>query len=296
MTVSLVQLQTTELSSPCLHAAYLKGQGFVSKDMAQALYVGQLWHQAARIVHEQARWDADEAGSIVIEAMPLVRQAAIAEGREPTEVLIRDEDEYAAQVAEWLGQYQLRFAERFKRYELIGCEVPVRWSTLVDDEIAHFASHIDLLFRDDSGQPVVWDWKTVDKPVTRAYLSRNIQLGMYAIACEFGKVMIGGHWEQMRQQAAIYWVHIRNLNVFKKATTAVTDSGEAVQYKKGDTRPENSILRECLYVTPKCFVDEFATRVRMKRLNLHPRSPDPTGCHLCESAHACRHGEENNIE
>ena len=278
-----MEIHTTDLTAACLKSVELRWEGKRIGETTTALALGSLWHEAVRLfyVDEMTPAEAVDAASV------RVAQDAAKEGRPLSSSAAFSLKDLGDQVREWLDQYTSRFGWILNS-KRVGCELPVRMSADVDGEPVEFASHLDLLIRSGDSLMVI-DWKTGEDAPTRDYLSRNMQLGMYAWAVRDGEVFVGGEWVSLGELPTVAWFHVRNLSPFKKATTAKDEMGNSVEYKKGDVRPDNKIL-----ITADIDDDgieyvkrEFATRVRMFRAGMFPTNPDPIGCLLCECRRDC---------
>lgn len=292
-------------------AAHLSHEGKVIGQAPSALYQGLVVHEALRLVHVNGAWD--ETKTNVHQASKIVGRTLYSEDRQMTQAVIANMPELLAEVCEWVEAYCIRFRDYFATVKLLGCELPVRLTLDVDGQPAKFASHIDLLFRDEGGFLHLWDWKSVSEAPTRAYLRRNKQLGIYFLMPKVGQILLGGEftgyrpdasegmvslwqggeWVQFDEEPIIEWIQLRNLKPFKRATTAADEDGTKTEYKKGDTRPLNAIVRDVLIQKTDAIVEELKVMVRMDRAGLYPTNPDPVACHLCESAQWCPHFEED---
>jgi len=282
----LSEVHTTDLMTACPKLVQLRHEGKTIKEAPGAMFLGSLFHEAARILHERSLWAEDETG-IVAESLGTVLEMYRSEGKLPTPAVMNNLDGHAATVARWIGLYSERFAGYFARCKVLGLEVPVRCSIDVDGYPVEFASHMDILFRDEHGMLCFWDWKTGEDSPAQAFLERNMQLGMYAYSLLAGTVRIFDEWESMGELALGAWIHVRNLAPYSRATQAKDDAGEKRQFVKGDQRPLRSVVREQMYTNLAPVVDQFATRVRMYRAGLFPAFADPEACRYCEGRMAC---------
>jgi hypothetical protein len=134
----------------------------------------------------------------------------------------------------------------------------------------------------------LWDWKTGSDSPTWAYLSRNMQFGLYHCVCVGGSIRVGDHWIEFNEPPLMAWVHVNNLAPFGKRQSCKDDNGEVREFMKGDDRPLRNILRGVEINDEGAVLDDFRTWVRMDRAGLHPAIPSEQGCHLCESAYWCK--------
>lgn len=296
----LSEYHTSDLINPCRRAVQLRHEGKIIGQTTTALYLGLVFHEAATMVHTMNLWDRDSIRSIATKAGKIVSARVLDEGRPKSHAVIEAEPELLAEVCEWIEAYQVRFADYFASARLIGCELPVRLTLDVDGVPAEFASHIDLAFY--VGDFVyVWDWKTVEDSPTRDYLRRNKQLGLYHLCFERGRVevptfddlgaLVSKEWVEFGDAPIVEWVQVRNLMPFKKAQSVKDETGKVVQYKKGDTRPHNAVVRDVLINNTDAVIEDLREMVRMDRAGLHPTNPNTTGCHLCDSRTFCKHYE-----
>ena len=66
-------------------------------------------------------------------------------------------------------------------------------------------------------------------------------------------------------------------------------TGEIFNFKKGDVRPMEKVVRWVGYANAarQVATDEIANRIRMMRQGHFPTNPDPLGCALCPSQQWC---------
>lgn len=291
-----MEWHTSDLSADCLKSVELRLNG--KRDtlgMTTALYLGQLFHAAARIWHE----DRDKTvEGCVLAAAPIVEAGALDEGRPLTPAVVSDQSEHWATVSRWLARYvqvyPMYFPDVFPETREVYCEVPIRLTLEVDGEDVEFASHLDCLIISPDGSATVLDWKTGADAPTWEYLSRNMQLSLYYLAVKYGRVKIGEGWQKLRAEPRVCWVHVRNLEPYGKKGE-YKDGDNVVQYVKGDFRPNHKVFQFVTINNDNAIIDEFATRVRMQRAGLWPTNPTETGCFLCESKKYCPQftGESN---
>lgn len=307
-TTTIPEIHTTDLSQSCMRRVQLTHAGKALKECTTALYLGLLFHEAAQHWHLYPTVGMSERMRIAESAL-LARLKK--EDRPLTEAVARDRSAHMLTVCEWLELYIARFEPMFRHCKIIGVELPVRFTVDVDGVPQDFASHIDLLFRDENGMLRVWDFKTGDTSggdpffvdekgakhhlempnahhgPTRAYIDRNMQMGMYYHAVTNGEVYLGGEWLSFGETCIVEWVDVRRLEPVKRATTITDARGKSLSLLKGDLRPTNAVVFELLVNNEQAVIDEFSTRVRMFRAGLFPTNPDPIGCHLCDCKFAC---------
>jgi hypothetical protein len=302
------EVHTSELVAQCDRQTKLRRDGKSVAWTQTALYRGQLAHEALRIMHIRNAWSAAGCASCVDEAAVIVLAEAKKSNRPLSEAVARDESEIRAVVTKMAVQYAAQIGEPFAAtHTIIGVELPIRWTFEHEslDAPAEFASHLDLLYRDDEGHLCCVDFKYRDDAPTSAYLSRNMQLGSYWLAIRYGSIRIDEEmdiWSEFGEWPRLAWLHLPCLMPYTRKTTAKNDDGDEQTFVKGDRRPMRSILRWAFY-EPKlegALRDELALRIRMMRSGMFPMNPDPVRCHICDVNHACpawseRNGSNDNL-
>jgi hypothetical protein len=283
------------LTDACPRRVQLRIEGKATTSAPTALYRGVLVGEVLREYHEGKAWGVTP--SVIVETVATrVKKQFDSEGRVMTDSVDANIAEIHAEVSSIVALYVDRFADRFKKAELIGCELPCRMQI----KRVKFASHLDLMFRDTDGslggkpgQLVVWDWKWRQESPTRAYLSRNLQLAMYWLMVQRGSVRtdsIFDLWEKYGEVPAVMWCHLPALKPYSRVTTVQDDDGVERTYVKGEFRPERSIVRDCGFRDGmQQYVEgEILKRVELMKKGLDIAIPDPIGCHLCECEPWCR--------
>lgn len=286
-----LEVHTSDLTKPCPRAVELRLNGKAVGTTQSAKAWGLLWHEAATGCHLAGRFDAAYADSIVPQAWASVLGKAKVENSPPSDAVKRDATTIQAEVASLLPMYGDRCASMVRK--LIGCELPVRMTIAVDGKDVEFASHIDLLFRDDDGRLVVWDWKGGKDAPSFHELSRNMQFGMYGLTLRYGSVLMDGEWVEFGEWPSLAWVQVRNLKPFGRATTLTEFDGEKnewvdVEYAKGQYRPIHKIvIPSGVYPEGEPEIRRrFAEHVRMRRTGLMPAIPGEH-CQFCDSRRWC---------
>ena len=273
----ITEFHTTDLVSRCFKRVQLRHQGKIIPEVASAMFRGLLIH------HHLECWHIDKAASY-----GHVLDSIKAEGRQLTPAALRDVAETNEEAIALTALYAKRYKDFFAKSELLGVEVPLRWSGIdVDGKPVDFATHLDLLFRDPSGVLCDWDWKTGDTDWDGEHANRSLQFGMQFMAIQYGQVMLQGEWIDLRESPHIRVVNIDNLKPYSRRTMGKDINGEDFEYVKGDEKPEWSIGREQLITNESGILEQFATKVRMSRLNLWPMNPTDTGCRACECRKHC---------
>lgn len=293
--VPLPEIHSGMLTDSCPRRVKLRIEGKSVISAPTALYRGVLIGEVVSEYHNTNTWEEKPTG-VVASMSKKVLAAFEKEGRVITDSVEKNMADIHAEVETMTELYIARFADRFKKATLIGCELPCRMQI----GKVKFASHIDLMFRDNEGnlggapgQLVVWDWKCRQDAPTRSYLSRNLQLALYWLMVSKGSICTVpqfGLWTTFGEVASVAWCHLPALKPFARATTVQDDDGTDRQYVKGDFRPERNIVRDCGFrdgLQPIA-EDEILMRVELMRRGLDIAIPDPVGCHLCECEPWCR--------
>jgi len=283
------EAHSSDLTANCLRAVQLRHLGKVVGTMPGALYRGLLAGEALSILHNRKSFD--DISSAMQEAIDKVIRQSVDERRPLTQAVKDKQGEIHAEVAEALGHYRDQVWPMFESSELIGTEVPIRFTLDVDGEPMDFASHLDLMFRDATGQCHVWDWKFREQTsAPYSYLSRNLQLGMYFLAVAEGEIGFsnGEFWETLGEMAEVAWIDLPNLFPYSRKTTTKDDAGNEVTFVKGDRRPINKIVRRINFQPEHLdtIKAELSLRVRMMRLDMWPTNPSES-CEYCDSQRFC---------
>lgn len=284
--LNVAELHTSDLTASCLKRAELRLRGQVFAETQTATATGQLFHELA-----SAWWSGTATSDSNLEAFDVCARRACDEGQRFSEAVMKNRAEIEGKATEWMRLYEARFNALREAVQVVGVEVPIRWTLDVDGEPQDFASHIDLVYR-INGRLRVRDWKTGEEAPHFAYLRRNLQLGLYWLMVKEGEVCLDAgldYWVPLDEWCGIEWVHVRNLEPYKKACPGINDAGEPVNWKKGDLRPMRQVVRAVEYVPAQAeaLKEELRTRVRMVRAGHWPMQPDPVGCGLCQSKMHC---------
>lgn len=283
------RLHSSDLTDECAHRVYLRHTGRASGEVPGALFRGCVMHAALESLHAHhpMDWDADSAMAMAKDSVEAADAQIASEGRRLTESAANGRRDIEIECADMLTHYIDRIGPMLMRCEILGVEVPIHLE-LVDHEMSshEFSSHIDLLFRDESGALNIWDWKSGSASPTYDYLSRNAQLGMYALACESGSVMLGDEWVSLIESPTVAWIHLNDLQPYKRKTRAKID-GVEVEYKKGDQRPLDRIVRRVHMMNLRLVEQRLIEWSRMFRAGFFPTNPGPDRCVSCDCVHAC---------
>lgn len=286
-----MEVHTSDLTKPCLRAVSLRLNGKAIGSTQSAKAWGLLWHEAATACHRLNNFAGTKVGDVVSTSWQAVADKAKDENSPLSDAVNRDIPTIMAEVAALLPVYGERCVPLIGKF--IGCEVPIRATLDVDGEDVEFASHLDLLCRDKDGGLMVWDWKGGKDSPSFYELSRNMQFGMYGWALRYGSVLIDGEWVEFREWPSLYWVQVRNLKPFGRATVlSVWDEtkGERVDvsYEKGQHRPLNKIvIPSGVYPEGEGeILRRFAEHVRLRRAGIMPAIPGEH-CQFCDSKRWC---------
>ncbi len=232
-----------------------------------------------------------EHGCSVAEAWDAVMADLIDEGRAVTAAVAAGRETIESEVADVVLRYLGRIAPLME--ELVGVELPVSIEIGVDGMPVVFESHIDKLYigadpLTGERSAVILDWKWHQSAPTSAYLTRNLQLGMYQYAVMHGGLHVDGWPWSLPEDLplACYWVHLPHLKPYARKTT-VNKDGADVTYAKGDERPMRRVCYAATVTDWGRLEEGFAERVRMMRANFWPAIPEPTRCFICRSSYAC---------
>lgn len=287
----MMEVHTSDLTKPCLRAVDLRLNGKAVGSTQSAKAWGLLWHEAATCCHLLSEFSGARVGTTVSESWNQVAKRAEAENSPLSETVTRDITTIMAEVASLLPIYGERVAPLIGKF--IGCELPIRATIDVDDEPVDFASHLDLLCRDKDGGLMVMDWKGGKDAPSFYELSRNMQFGMYAFACRYGAVQVDGEWVEFGEWPSLYWVQVRNLKPFGRASTAKEWDEEANEwverkYEKGESRPLNKIvIPSGVYPEGEAeILRRFTEHVRLRRAGIMPAIPGEH-CQFCDSRRWC---------
>ncbi len=279
-------IHTSELLNPCPRQAKLRIEGKEHREAPTALVRGLVAHAALEVV---THGNTANIGDIVDGAWAATMTKLRDEGRNPTAAVAENADAICDEVARVVDRYMMEMP----RGSVVGVEIPVSMDIDIDGEPIRFESHVDCVY--EGADPltgehavVLIDWKWHASVPTSAYLSRNLQLGLYQYALSEGGLLVDG-WPYIAPEGVPvrgYWCHLPNFKPYSRKTTVVED-GEPVEYAKGDARPMNRVLYAATLNEPDRLIEALTERVRMMRADLWPMNPDPTGCHLCQSNYAC---------
>ena len=288
----MIEVHTSDLTEPCPRRVELRLAGKRIGETTSALMWGQVWHEARAGCYAAGVWDELRAAGILIDAWNKCVAENIKNRMPLTEAVVKNESATKAEIAKYLAAYGERVAPRVKK--MIGQELPIRCTIIVDGEAVEFASHLDVLFRDHTGRLTLDDDKTGDEAPTMDYLRRNKQLGIYAYAIRHGTVWVDGEPVEFGEWPIVNWIHVPGMRTYGRKTTIKEvdfTSGELVErvYEKGEARPIERVVMTAPIHEQRAasIVSDFAQHVRMRRLGIMPAMPTKTGCFLCDSRVHC---------
>ena len=291
MSPELREIHTSDLCDPCMHRVQLRLEGKIVPSVATAMSRGLLVHQMLQLMHERDEWDPEV---IIKDAVGEMLNGIEDEQRSLTTAASDKLDSTLSDSIRLGELYADRFRERFQKCKLIGCELPVSWD--VDPSLPRFASHIDLMVRDQDGvfgqgpnALLLFDWKTSKESPTAGYLGRHLQLICYWASVRFGRVMIEDTWVPMGEFPRTVYVHIPSLKPYYNTAVGKDDRGEKKTYRRGDMRPDRSVLRFPEFRPDRAddAVEHIKSRMAMIEGGVFPKTVTETGCHICEARDWC---------
>lgn len=293
--IEVKEFHSSCLITPCMRSLYHRHKGDVIATMQTALFRGLVAHSVMEQIHMDG-WQIGQVPARVEVAVQDTIEKSKEERRPLTDSVMANLEDIKDEVTKVCVHYVERQAEYFSQCKVIGVELPVRWTLEVGDlEPIDFASHIDLLYRNPSGELVVRDFKFQDEAPTMAYLARNQQFALYHFCIAEGIVKVhntgtDGDWVAFGEQPWIDVVDLANFKPYARKTT-VTDfeTGGTKEYVKGDQRPLANLIKTWRFSPDKEdeMKRELSTRPVLMRAGIWPILADKRGCQLCESKHKC---------
>ena len=197
-----------------------------------------------------------------------------------------------------LVQYRERVLPITNKWTLLGCEIPVYWELRKD---VHLSSHLDVMFMDQGGNIVFWDWKWRVTSASICDLGRSLQLACYwgAIASGQGLFQFGegfgneilteveDGWYSIRSSACGAWVDLPSLKPYSRATMGTDDEGRACQFSKGDPRPMGRVIRYVDFKQSQIEKIKESALLRADMLINETAPFIPQGCSHCECEPWC---------
>jgi len=304
----LNEIHTSDLTSPCMRAVLHRLLGESLNVVPSAMARGLIAGATLEICHDNCLTEPDLVVEACKDALLNVRDSLSSEGRQFSDSVEANLEQIVLDVISMAGHYVERFGGRLVCCAKLGTEVPIRMTVEhpMFDEPVEFASHLDAIFRDTEGvfgmgkdRLIVWDWKWRKDAPTGSYLHRNMQLGMYALACLKGAICRNVQmdiWEMPCELPAVAWVHLPHLFPYKRKTVTKSGDGEETVFVKGDSRPEDRILQWVYHSHESLdtITDDFAQRVHMMQMGMFPKTVSVQGCQTCPSEQWCsRYDLEN---
>ena len=284
-----------------------------------ALVRGLMAHAALQMMHE-----GKDGGDLVERASEETLAECARSAREPTDSVLSSIGSIVRDVSSVVDHYRRRVMPVTSQWTLLGCEVPVWWvlreeTSVVgrvgnhpfrdEPQAAALSSHVDALFLDDEGRPTIWDWKWRRHSPSIADRTRNLQMAAYWGAMLMGQVLLDSlprNWKRLESVSPdcaggwcqpdykitpvprVCWVDLPSLKPYTRATIGEDDSGRATEFKKGDDRPLNKIIRPIRHDCSNVHAIESALLQRADMLDRAPVFiPQPNGCAHCECEPWC---------
>ena len=280
-----VTIHTSDMTAQCFRSIQLRRAGKIQGEYTTALVRGSIADGALGYIHERDKWSNNAVEDALQDAAADLLQESKTSYRPLSESVKDNWEKILAEVFKTLERYCDRQADYFQDCTLIGTQVPVRF-TLDEgtDEPIHFASHLDLLYRDPEGQLIIRDWKYQDAQPDMAYLGRNGQMACYHLAIRSGWVCVApdlDHWVQFDEHPLMEWADLMRFKPYGRA------QGDFV---KGDERPLKNIVR-AFYIddqAEKNICKEIRLRHLMIKHDIMPMNPDKVRCFSCDSRNWCQ--------
>ncbi|QDP47788.1 MAG: hypothetical protein Unbinned3138contig1001_7 [Prokaryotic dsDNA virus sp.] len=271
--------------------------GEVNGEATTALYRGLVAGRACELLHQEG-FDQDTS-NVTVSAAAFIQKQLAEENRMLTQSVEENRLDILAEVTDCLNLYRDRFAHLFHQCELLGTEVPARYSLSTEDGEIKFASHLDLVVRDTNGvfgygkgKLLVMDWKWRQQSPSHQYLARNMQFALYYMMAKWGYLKCGPkafEWMDYGEDAVLFWIHLPGLKPYTRRTTAFNDQGEEQEFVKGDLRPMRSVLYRVEYDSAQehLIKAELKMRAKMVENDVFPLNPDPVSCRICDAEAFC---------
>lgn len=299
----LEDIHSSELIANCKRAAMYRKLEKVNRVMGKALFRGLMGHAAMEEVH-QGNWSLLDIPNIMNRACDNTVEKAARERRVLSIPVIRDMEKNKREVGRLVAHYIERQGGYFAKCKQIGVELPVRWTLDVSGlDPMHFASHIDLLYRDEYDLIRIRDFKFQDEAPTMEYLRKNLQMFLYHFCVAEGIVKLydtdnDDDWVFFGEQPVMEVADMTNFKpYYMKSSTEDRETGEVTKHKKGDIRPLEKIVKIWTFEPDRerIMKKELSEPVVLMRAGIWPANPDKRGCNLCESEEWCMEddGEPN---
>lgn len=290
MTLKIEEWHTSDLNNPCMMAVKLTREGKLMATGTTALWRGQVAGRTLERVHTEELWDPELLAQVIHTSGDEVTDQLIREGRPPTKAVLDGRGEVQKEIEKHLHHYVTRFGPWFRNHtELVGCELPMRVELEMGEHKVKFATHIDLLVRDNKGQLVIVDWKWRKDTPTMAYLGRNLQFGLMYLGVAYGHVMLPDPligWTTFGEFAECAWF---DLATCKPYGTSKKDDKGGYLFKKGESRPWKRIMKRWSFSPEReeWMIQQIRLRVALADAGVWMMTPDPLGCEFCECNNQC---------
>ena len=291
----MFEIHTSDFD-PCPARAKLRRDGRFDGVAGTALVRGISIHNALETLHNSPE---ESAVAAVADGVAKCMAELEEQGRSPSDAVLNNTSALSKELAEAAVRYREQVMPICENWTLLGTEVPVYYQ-LRDD--VHLSSHIDILFVDSDGRARAWDWKwRVQAPSAFSDLARHLQLACYWAALADGGlvqttlrakgwIQEGDNWCRVPEGSALpelSWVDLPSLKPYARATLGKDSSGKAVQYKKGDCRPIDRIIRTPQFHLNQLDAIKEAALLRAD-LIINDMAPFiPQGCSHCECEPWC---------
>ena len=199
-----------------------------------------------------------------------------------------DDGSMRKELARCFDHYVKRLGGYFQKATFIGTEVPCRMTYSVGDDMKPItlATHMDLLFRDEHGELICWDWKYRKESPSMMKLGRDFQFVLMFLCILEGVCCVDealDYWCEFKEPARMGWVDLINFKPYHRRT----ETKDRV-FVKGDDRPMANIIREWSYDdTVDRMKAEIAEKVVLWRAGVFPMTPGDH-CQFCDALRFCK--------
>lgn len=295
----IAEIHSSELTASCMRKVYHRSVGEISGEATTALYRGLVAGRAMELLH-LGGFDQDPS-EVTIAAAADTQKQLNEENRALSDAVENNRADILAEVTVAVVLYCDRFSAKFEQCDLIGAELPARYSLDFGGVKKEFASHFDLMVRDrnnvfgyGAGRLIVFDWKWREASPSHQYLARNMQFALYYLMVAEGSVGVNVEageigWVDFTEPPVLIWFHLPALKPYSRRTISKNDLGEEQEFVKGDLKPTRSILHPVLYEPSQVprIKQELAMRVNMIENDIFPLNPDPVSCRICDAEAFC---------
>ena len=295
----MFELHTSDFD-PCPLRASLRRGGNFDGTAGTALVRGLIVHSVLELIHRHS--DSNRLEALLKLATMNTMTQLEEEGRMPSDSVTNNIESICMDVYKISELYRERVYPITKKWTLLGCEVPVYWQ-LRDD--IHLSSHLDALFINEEGRPIVWDWKWREAAqASMSDLSRSMQLACYFAllsSCD-GLMQLdkqpdgwgdnGDGWYHMvggMPVPKVAWVALPSLKPYSRQTTTMDDEGKRVVFPRGADRPLSRVIRYINFLASEENIEKIkAAAIGRADLLMGDCVPaNPQGCSHCECEAWC---------